>query len=391
MHLAHNSHLAYCTNIHRGETWAETFLGLKEHTLRVKERVSPDEPYAIGLRLSHQASIELSEKDTLEDFKTWLEKNNCYVFTINGFPYGSFHGSRVKESVYQPDWATSERVTYTKRLFDLLIQLLPEGISGSVSTVPGSFKAFNSSADDIDMMFENLYEIYLYIDKLSDDTGHDLHLGLEPEPLCLFETTGETLKFFGLLVDKYPNQPGLLKRIGVNYDTCHLAIEYEEPHTALERLVGSGIRLSKIHLSSALKLTPTSELIPKLKAYYDEVYLHQTVVSFGDEEPLMRFLDLPDAVTWAESASNLGEEWRIHFHVPLHAEPKNYLHTTQDHILGTLDYLANQKPGLCQHFEMETYTWEVLPDNVRESDVVDQLEKEYQWTLGQLKAHNLAY
>ena len=57
-----------------------------------------------------------------------------YVFTINGFPYGGFHNQNVKDAVHQPDWSTTDRLTYTKRLFLILSTLLPDGMDGGVST-----------------------------------------------------------------------------------------------------------------------------------------------------------------------------------------------------------------------------------------------------------------
>src|SRR5437763_963592 len=109
MHLPHDRHLAYCTNVHRGETWAETFAALETHTLAVKARVCPaGEPFAIGLRLSDLASRQLADPATLAAFRRWLEAHHCYVFTLNGFPFGRFHGVRVKEQVYAPDWTTPE-------------------------------------------------------------------------------------------------------------------------------------------------------------------------------------------------------------------------------------------------------------------------------------------
>jgi hypothetical protein len=142
--LNHGLHLAYCTNVHRGGDWAETFAGLEQHTLAVRRRVSPGRPYAIGLRLSDTASRELSEPAKLRAFQAWLARNDCYIFTINGFPYGNFHGTRVKEQVSQPDWTTQDRLAYTNRLFDLLAVLVPDGVEASVSTVPVSFKASRS-------------------------------------------------------------------------------------------------------------------------------------------------------------------------------------------------------------------------------------------------------
>src|SRR5437868_6244822 len=136
MRLNHGLHLAYCTNIHRGETWPQTFDSLKTHTLAVKQLVCPDKLYAIGLRLSNQAARDLSNPSTLREFKSWLDETGCYVFTINGFPFGKFHGTRVKEQVYLPDWTSNERLVYTNLLFDILAQLLPPDVEGSVSTVP---------------------------------------------------------------------------------------------------------------------------------------------------------------------------------------------------------------------------------------------------------------
>ena len=152
MKLKHGLHLAYCTNIHRGETWAETFDSLKRYTLAVRERVCPSQPYAIGLRLSHRAATELNDRASLLAFQRWLAENHCYVFTINGFPFGRFHGGRIKEYVYLPDWTAPERLQYTNRLFDLLSELLPSGVEGSASTVRGSYKAFIKTEEQVQAM-----------------------------------------------------------------------------------------------------------------------------------------------------------------------------------------------------------------------------------------------
>uniref|UniRef100_UPI0037C79137 metabolite traffic protein EboE n=1 Tax=Prosthecobacter sp. TaxID=1965333 RepID=UPI0037C79137 len=384
MLLNHGIHLGYCTNIHRGETWEETWSGLKNYTLRVKDRVSGGRPYGIGLRLSQQAAVELSAPGKIDEFKAWLEANNCYVFTINGFPYGSFHGTRVKEQVFKPDWSTTERLTYTNLLFDILAQLLPPGVSGSVSTLPGSHKTFGVGADELQAIFTNLRLCREHIEKVATQSGHDLHLGLEPEPLGLFETSGETLKFFGLYLDRNPHDRDFFKFVGLNYDTCHLAIEFEDAEKALSRITGAGIRLSKLHFSSALKLKPTPENIAQLPTFDEPVYFHQVIASYGKDEPLRRFKDLPDALQFAQANPGiLGEEWRVHFHIPIHAQPGGGFDSTRDHLIGAMDWLA-KNPTKCQHIEMETYTWEVLPLEMRSGDVVDQLVREYDWTLGEM-------
>ena len=389
MKLANNSHLAYCTNIHRGSSWAETLDSLDRYTMKVRDRVCPDDEYAIGLRLSASAARQLSDSTTLLEFQRWLEKRKCYVFTINGFPYGDFHGTRVKEGVYRPDWTSSDRVDYTKSLFDLLCQIAPPGMEGSVSTVPGSFKRFISSEDQLVAMRKNLADCALHIDALSSKSGRDLHLGLEPEPLCLFETSAETVSFFdALLTAGLGDKDVLLKRLGVNYDACHLAVEYETAEESLGRLVDAGIRISKIHLSSALKVSDFSESTLKtLEGFCEEVYLHQVVARTGTD-PLVRYEDLDVALAARASGEDQADEWRIHFHIPLHSSPGAPLESTSDQISSVLD-IVKGSPDMCRHFEMETYTWEVLPGGLGAVDVVDQLVREYDWTLGEFDARGL--
>lgn len=387
MKLNHNLHLAYCTNIHRGETWLETFESLKNYTLAVRQHVSPNAPYAIGLRLSNRAAQELSERATLVAFQRWLVTNQCYVFTINGFPYGQFHGTRVKQQVYQPDWTTPERLAYTNLLFDLLAQLLPEGVEGSVSTLPCGFKTLVTTQEEMALIRENLWHCVEHVARVSEQTGRKMHLGLEPEPMCVLECTAEVLHFFDRLRAEHHNDPRLTEFLGINYDTCHFAVEFEEAKDAIASLQRDNIKLSKLHLSSALKVRPRPEARQALSAFEDDVYLHQVVVRHADGEREI-YRDLHDALANEISASET-DEWRIHFHVPLHSPPTTLFDTTTDHLLSVLDLLA-AKPSLCSHLEMETYTWEVLPPELKNRDVVEQLVAEYDWTLAHLRERGLA-
>lgn len=389
MKLSAGLQLAYCTNIHRGETWAETFDALNQYTLRVRERVCPKQPYGIGLRLSNQAAEELSDRGAFLEFQRWLAKNQCYVFTVNGFPFGQFHGAQVKQHVYSPDWASPRRLEYTNLLFDLLSQLAPAGMEASVSTLPGSFKGFDLHGEDLKKIRDNLWRCVEHIARLSQQTGRKMHLGLEPEPLCLLESSGETIRFFERMRAEHPRDERLAAHLGVNYDTCHFAVEFEEPRNALPCLVEHGIKISKIHLSSALKARPTEAARAALAAFSDDVYLHQVVVCRADGRRLI-YQDLDEALAGEpqEEDEAAGGEWRIHFHIPLHSPPMEFFDNTTDHIVGIVDLLA-ANPGLCTHLEMETYTWEVLPAELRQRDVVDQLTAEYEWTLALLKERGL--
>lgn len=383
MQFDHNFHLAYSTNIHRGNSWAETFASLQDYTLKVREEVSPgDAPFGIGLRLGNDASLELLEGERMAEFRRWLDANNCYVFTINGFPYGNFHGTRVKEQVYVPDWQTRERLDYTNRLFSILAELLPEGVEGSVSTLPCSFKSFISEPSQVGAIRGNLLQCARHIETLSERSGRDLHLGLEPEPFGYLETTPETIEFFDSLAGSANDADLVRRRIGVNYDTCHMAIQYEDAAESLTALVKNDIRISKVHLSSALSVRPDAATRSALQEFIDPVYLHQ-VVSRDASGKLRRWEDLDQALEAPVDPSMDGDEWRIHFHVPLYAQPERGMSTTVGHLEDSLDFVARH-PSACTHFEFETYTWEVLPAHLRADSVVEQLIAEYRWCLDAL-------
>ena len=386
MHFLPHGHLAYCTNIHPAESWEETKTVLGRDVLAVRNRLRQSghlgegAPFAIGLRLSARAARELlDETDGLARFRDWLAANGTYVFTINGFPYGNFHGTRVKERVFQPDWTTAERVAYTRDLFEILAAIAPPDAGGSVSTLPGSHKSFG--ADDAEIR-KNLLEFSGFIDDLSESSGIDLHLGLEPEPIGHFENTAETLAFFERLHAGAADSGQVARRIGLNYDSCHFALQYEDAAESLGALHHAGIRLSKIHLSSALAFDPHQpQALAMVRQFEEPVYFHQTLLRRENGE-IIRFADLPDFLENTESTPADAVEARIHFHIPLDAEPESPLRSTRNHALDTLAWCGTH-PGACDHFEIETYTWAVLPPAMRRP-VDQQIAAEFAWVLNAL-------
>jgi hypothetical protein len=375
------AHLAYCTNIHPAETWEETDRMLKTHVLAVRDllrqqgTLNADEPFAIGLRLSAVAARELIEGNHLATFRDWLEETHTYVFTINGFPYGSFHGTRVKERVFQPDWTERARLDYTKDLFRILAAVALPETGASVSTLPGSHKTFFA---DESLILQNLLELADWLETLSAETGHDFHLGLEPEPLGHFENTVETLAFFDRLHAAAGDPEAVRRRIGVNYDACHFALEYDDARTSLDALQSAGIRISKIHLSSAITFNPADQLaMDAIRAFEEPTYFHQVLLraSSGD---ITRFIDLPDFLASSHDGRDF-EEARVHFHIPLDAEPAPPLRSTRSHVCDVLTW-RNEHPGACRHFEIETYTWGVLPKELQRP-VAEQIAGEYRWVI----------
>lgn len=379
------SHLSYCTNIHPAETWEKTQEVLETHVLSVRDRLvgsgalERDGTFAIGLRLSAVAARELLAGGHLEDFKQWLEATNTYIFTINGFPYGSFHGTRVKEQVFVPDWTDRARLDYTKDLFRILAAVARPETGASVSTLPGSLKKF---AADESLIRHNLIELATWLEALAAESGHDFHLGLEPEPLGHFENTAETLAFFQRLHEHAPDPDAVTRRIGVNYDACHFALQYDEAEIALAAFTSAGIRISKIHLSSALSLDPRDPAaLAAIRAFQEPTYFHQVLLRDSDGE-IMRFYDLPEFFETLENGTcelDRFEEMRVHFHIPLDAEPGAPLHSTGEQTRKVIDWWRGH-PDACQHYEIETYTWGVLPSGMQRP-VEEQIASEYGWVI----------
>ncbi len=405
--------IPYCLNIHPGENLSDIRAAIERHALAVKARVAPDGPYPLGLRLAASAAQELADPTALEAFRDLLTRNDLFVTGINGFPYGTFHNDAVKTAVYQPDWSTSERLTYTARLASILAALLPEGQTGSVSTVPLGYKYQGSGGRETGIRSQNaegarpeprtpnppshiprpIAVMAEYLHDLKARTGREIVLALEPEPDCLLETTDEVIAWFeeDLLVEgknwltfqgrRTPDEAEALLRtyIGLCLDTCHFAVAFEDPLTALIRFESACIRVARIQLSAAIRTTITDESLTRLAAFIDPVYLHQTKIRL----PRGRVVALPDLTeaTLESARQHAGCELRTHFHVPLFYAGDEVLGSTND-ALSPEFFAHAQAHGY--PLEIETYTFNVLPPALRPACVVDSLVAEHDWVLARL-------
>ncbi len=383
MKLNHGLDLAFCTNAQRGETWPETFGKLQQHTLAVRDRVCPDQPFGIALRLSARAARELNDRATLLAFHRWLDEHHCYVFAIQGFPCGHVRDRLATAQVFIPDWTSPVRVAYTNLLFELLAQLLPAHAEGSVSTLPGAIKGVAYSAEELQMLRDHLWHCVEHVARLSERSGRTMRLALEPGPYCLLETSGETIEFFEHLRAEHSRDPILREYLTVTYDTCHFAVEFEEPANAIGCLLQQGIRLDKIQLSSAIRVCPGPEIREYLSHFKEVAYQHQVVALLSNGERVI-YRNLAQAL-WQANDPNTppAQEWRIHMHVPLHGPDGDWFVNTSDHVLGVLDILA-ANPSICRHLEIETHTWEALPEELQRRSQVDLIAAEYAWALEKL-------
>lgn len=391
-------HLTYCTNIHPGETWPEVRAILQRYLPEVKRDIAPDRDLGVGLRLSGVAAYALQQRANFEELCALLRANGLYVFTINGFPYGTFHGRRVKEEVYLPDWQDDERLHYTNVLADLLVPLLPDNreIEGSISTVPGAFKSRAFSPAARTRIVQQLLRHVAHLVHLKEQSGRTIALALEPEPCCLLETVDETIEFFeqhlfalaavrelAALTGLHVNaaEEALRRHLGVCLDLCHAAVEFEDPETVVSRLQGKDIRIVKMQISAGLRVAEVSNNTEQLlKPFDDEVYLHQVIERTGSR--LTRYIDLSDAFAELANGKAAGE-WRIHFHVPIFLEDLGEFSSTQAFIRTILK--QHRARPISPHLEVETYTWSVLPERYRQEDIVPAIGRELQWVRSQLE------
>lgn len=391
-------HLTYCLNIHSGESWTDNFTAIREKALAIKQRVAPDQWFGLGLRLSqHAATRLLSDQALIDEARAFFAEQQMYPFSINGFPYGRFHAGPVKEQVYAPDWRTPERRDYTMQLADVFTHFLPPEVDGSISTVPGSFKPWIEGDDDRNLIAKHLAVVVAYLAAIRDDTGQEIHLGLEPEPDCFLERTDETIAFFEnyllttsveeverlLRCDRAHAEATLRRHLGVCVDTCHVALQYEDPFEALKAYRAAGIRISKVQLSAALAGPGLPTTWEALKSFNEPVYLHQ-VKALMPEGAIASWYDLPTALEEGPTMQEI-EEVRVHFHVPLFASNFGTLSST----VGSLEprFFHALRKGVTSHVEIETYTFDVLPAEFSPGDVVKSVGREYSWVMQELGYH----
>ena len=399
--------LSYCTNVHPGRTVAEVEDGLDRYTLPIKANYGSE--LAAGLWLAAPVIRELEQTpDGVKRFADGLQSRGLTCYTLNAFPYGDFHSARVKENVYLPDWSQPNRLDYTLACARVLAAFLSEGVDGSISTVPLGFKLFEHPADFADRCADQLIELARGLSRLHHETDHLIRLAIEPEPLCVIETTAETLSFFERLRTRAADIRALdevREHLGVCYDVCHQAVEFEDVPASIRSLAAADIRINKVHITCAIEVADpgrNEEARRILSRYVEPRYLHQTFARLDDSvvkasgqrelagvpdltgtkttnaknleahtsrspvsEPLrssrtVTQVDLDEQLTSSPPAEfRDAPMWRVHFHVPVDAEHLGPLGTTRGELkqaLATIPEL-NYAP----HLEVETYTWEVLP------------------------------
>ncbi|HEY8583987.1 MAG TPA: metabolite traffic protein EboE [Capillimicrobium sp.] len=393
-------HLTYSTLVHPGDTWEEMWASLRTYVPRVKERVSPDAPFGVSLRLSAASATTLvADGDARAELRSFLREQDLYLYTVNAFPYGPFKNTVVKEQVYEPDWRSEERTRYTMDVATILADVCEEGSSPSIQSPPLGFKPNVTGPEVVASYAEHVLRVTARLVELEQTTGRCVTLALEPEPYCFLETTDEAVAFFtehlwtGAAARRLGELSGLpvseaiaaLRRhVGVVFDTCHQALEYEDIGASLGKLVDAGVPVLKLQEAAAIQIPEvTQEIVDELRRYAETIYLTQTMERRPGSAEITRYLNLEDAFA-AWEASPGPREWRVHIHVPVFLDDLGLFRSTRWAIADAL--AAHREQPLSRHLEIETYTWDVLPEELRSDDIVDYVAREIEWVRDQLLA-----
>ncbi len=343
-------HLGYCTNVHPGEDLREIITQLDTYAVAVRRLVSADR-LGVGLWLAAPVAAQLAaDPGAVTRLRQDLDARGLEVVTFNGFPYQSFHAPVVKHAVYQPDWLTPDRMEYTVNLARILAGLLPEDAArGSVSTLPLAWRTPWTQRHS-SMARRQLADLAGRLAALRGETGRLVRVAFEPEPGCVMESTAQAVTELSGVDTEL---------LGVCLDLAHLACAWEEPAAALARLVDAGLPVVKVQVSAALAATQPGEASTSaaLSEYTEPRFLHQTRNAGGQAAD-----DLTEAID-----TGLPGPWRVHYHVPLHAAPQPPLQATVDVLRTALAVLVGGETAYCDHLEVETYTWNVLPPDQRPS------------------------
>lgn len=369
--------LSYCSNVHPGVTLDAVIDGIHQYTGPLVQQV--DGHLAAGLWLAQPVIAELNaQPERVERLQAALRDANTTCYTLNAFPYGDFHGERVKEQVYLPDWSHPDRLAYTADCARVLAQLLPANQTGSISTVPLGFKHLPHTDQFVDRSIDQLLSLARELAQIEEHSERLIRLAIEPEPLCELETTAETVAFFQQLYAVADGR-GLLelaqRYLGVCYDVCHQAVEFEDVPHSINELGTAGVRINKVHITCAIELPDPTDLQARasLESFIEPRYLHQTIAR-SRQGQVSRWIDLSSELTQSPpSEFEEAECWRIHFHVPVNTETIGPLRTTRPVLQQALEAVAQL--DYAPHLEIETYTWAVLP-GAEHPDLVTGLARE---------------
>jgi hypothetical protein len=145
--------------------------------------------------------------------------------------------------------------------------------------------------------------------------------------------------------------------------------------------VDNGVQIVKLQEAASMHIPDvTPKTVDALQSFAKTIYLSQTCQK--KDGKYTWFLNLEDAFEAFQKDPG-PREWRTHFHVPVFLNDLGgAFGTTRFALEQALAF--HKKTPLSTHLEIETYTWDVLPDHLKTGDIVEYVTRELDWVKGQL-------
>ena len=395
--------VGYCTNVHAGTSLDAVNQNLLTHSVQVREQLLESDsdqslPLPVGLWLSNQAAMELGQTELLR-WRDWLAETHLLPYTFNGFPYSDFHQPVVKHDVYLPTWAEQSRLDYTVKLAHVLDNILPANELGTISTLPLAWPQANETAGltgpletQTDSFLvasaKQLKQLAAELDRILQTNGRLIKVGIEPEPGCVLDSADDIVNFFQRYLFDDLDAERVRRHIGVCHDVCHSAVMFESQQTAIDAYRHAGIDICKVQVSSAIEGVldghEDKATWAALQGFAEPKYLHQTNLRATDNKSTEFYEDLHLAIEQHAESDSFRGQIRVHFHVPIFMQTLGVLNTTQREIAECLTALRKNSADGGQsttmpHFEVETYAWNVLPQQYQQSSLASGIAEEIRW------------
>ena len=385
-------HLTYSTLVHPADNWEQLWdepedVRAEGEGARLAQR-AVRRVHPAGRADGGAARVEPAERDKLKRF---LADNDMYVYTANAFPYGAFKGTVVKEQVYEPDWRTEERTQYTINVADILADICaakhPAVHSDGAARVqterhrPGRrrqlhrARAARGRAPRADRSAH----------RPAGDARHRAGAALLPrndgrDRRLLHEASlHRRVRRAAVEARRHPDGQahGALRRhLGIVFDIGHQAVGFEDIPTSLQKLVDAGIPIFKLQEVAAMHIPEvTQKAVDALAQFAKTVYLSQTVEK--KDGRITKFLNLEDAfAAWKSGPRARASGARTS---TCRCSSRTSARSARRGLRSRRRSSSTRATPLSRQLEIETYTWDVLPDHLKTGDIVDYVCREIEW------------
>ena len=152
-------------------------------------------------------------------------------------------------------------------------------------------------------------------------------------------------------------------------------MEFEDILAALESLVAAGIPIFKLQEARRCGARGQRETVRALEQFTDTIYLSQTTERRDGQlhlvpHPGRRDRGVERSPGWHAGVADTLPRARV-------PRRDRWVRTTRSSIEAALE--LHRRTPLSDHLEIETYTWDVLPEHLKTGDIDEYVSREIDW------------